>query len=81
MAKKTQYQEKLQYNNTYNRNNYRSFSVRFNVNNEADIIRWLEKQSGVKEYLSELIAADMKKKKGTKKTAAAAKKKTSAKKK
>jgi hypothetical protein len=80
MAKNTQYQDKLQYNNTYNRNNYRSFSVRFNINNEADIIRWLEKQSGVKEYLSELIVADMKKKKGTKKTAAA-KKKTTAKKK
>ena len=80
MAKNTQYQDKLQYNNTYNRNNYRSFSVRFNINNEADIIRWLEKQSGVKEYLSELIVADMKKKKGTKNTAAA-KKKTAAKKK
>lgn len=80
MAKNTQYQDKLQYNNTYNRNNYRSFSVRFNINNEADIIRWLEKQSGVKEYLSELIVADMKKKKGTKKTAAV-KKKTTAKKK
>ena len=67
MAKKTQYKHKLEYNNTYNRNNYRSFSVRFNNKSEADIIRWLEKQEGVKSYLEELVRADMKKKKAAKK--------------
>lgn len=69
MAKKTHYQHKLQYNNNYNRNNYRSFSVRFSVNSEEDIINWLEKKNGVKSYLRDLIAADMKKSKGVKKSA------------
>lgn len=74
MAKKSQYQHKLQYNNNYNRTNYRSFSVRFSINSEEDIIRWLEKKSGVKSYISDLITADMKKNKGTKSTVKAAKK-------
>lgn len=65
MAKKSQYQHKLEYNNTYNRNNYRSFSVRFNINSEEDIILWLEKQESVKGYLQSLIEGDMKKKKRT----------------
>lgn len=69
MAKKTQYQHKLQYNNNYNRTNYRSFSVRFSINSEADIINWLEKKNGVKSYLTDLIEADMKKNKGAKKAA------------
>ena len=81
MAKKTQYQHKLQYNNNYNRNNYRSFSVRFSINSETDIINWLEKKSGVKAYISDLIVADMKKNKGAKKAAAKPVKKTAAKKK
>lgn len=66
MTKKTQYQHKLEYNNTYNRTNYRSFSVRFSLVNEKDMINWLEKKNGVKEYISELIAADMKKNKNKK---------------
>ena len=62
MPKQSQYQHKLEYNNTYNRNNYRSFSVRFNNTSEADIISWLENQDSIKNYLSSLILADMKKK-------------------
>jgi hypothetical protein len=69
MAKNTQYQHKLQYNNNYNRANYRSFSVRFSVTSEEDIINFLEKKSGVKSYLRSLIEADMKKNKGAKKAA------------
>lgn len=60
MSRKTQYKKKLAYNNQYNRNNYRSFSVRFNINGEADIIAWLEKKKGVKAYLTSLIQNDMK---------------------
>ena len=75
MAKKTQYQHKLQYNNNYNRTNYRSFSVRFSINSEADIINYLEKKDGVKAYLTDLITADMKKNKGSKKAAPKAAKK------
>ncbi len=59
MPKKSQYKRKLEYNNTYNRNNYRSFSVRFNNKSETDIIEWLEKKEFVKAYLTGLIRADM----------------------
>ena len=59
MANKTQYKHKLQYNNIYNRNNYRSFSVRFNNNSEKNIIEWLENQDSVKSYLTRLISEDM----------------------
>ena len=61
MANKAQYKHKLQYNNMYNRNNYRSFSVRFNNNSEKDIIDWLETQESVKSYLTDLIRSDMNK--------------------
>ena len=72
MPKKSQYKKKLEYNNTYNRNNYSSFSVRFNNKSETDIIEWLEKKEFIKAYLTDLIRADMessapKKKKTTKK--------------
>lgn len=63
MANKTQYKHKLQYNNMYNRNNYRSFSVRFNNNSEKNIIEWLENQGSVKSYLTKLISEDMEKNK------------------
>ena len=62
MSKKSdQYKHKLDYNSSYNRANYRSFSVRFNVHNESDIIQWLEKQESIKTYLNKLIRNDMEK--------------------
>lgn len=61
MAKKSQYKQKLEYNNNYNRNNYRSFSVRFNNKVEKTVIAWLEAKESVKGYLCELILADMEK--------------------
>jgi len=64
--KKTQYKHKLEYNNEYNRNNYRSFSVRFNINSEKDIIKWLEDKESVKSYIVDLINNDMKNSKHTK---------------
>ena len=68
MAKKmTAYQKKLDYNNTYNRENYRSFSIRYNKANEKKIISWLEKQGSVKQYVTDLILADMEKKKTARK--------------
>ena len=83
MAKKmTAYQKKLEYNNAYNRENYRSFSIRYGKENEKKIIAWLEKQDSVKGYITGLIAADMEKSKAEKKTAKKAPaKKTAAKKK
>ena len=74
MAKKlTPYLKKLEYNNAYNRENYRSFSIRYGKNSEKKIISWLEKQDSIKGYLTDLILADMEKSKTTrsKKTAAA----------
>ena len=59
--KKSSYEKKLEYNNAYNREKYRSFSIRFNIQNEDEIIKWLEKQPGVKKYPTELIMSDMKK--------------------
>ena len=61
MPRKTQYKHKLNYNNEYNRTNYRSFSVRFNNKSEQDVIQWLEGQSGIKSYITQLIEEDMKK--------------------
>lgn len=64
-----QYKNKLEYNNTYNRNNYRSFSVRFNNKSETKIIEWLESQESIKSYLTALIEADIKKQEKKKKAA------------
>ncbi len=64
--KKNSYEKRLDYNNQYNRNNYRSFSARFDVRTEADIIAWLSAQDSVKAYLKELILQDMHKNRGDK---------------
>lgn len=69
MAKKmTAYQKKLEYNNAYNRENYRSFSIRYGKESEKKVISWLEKQDSVKGYITGLILADMEKSKAAKKT-------------
>lgn len=73
MPNKNQYKNKLEYNNTYNRNNYRSFSVRFNNKSETNIIEWLEGQESIKGYLTALIEADIKKQEKKKKAANKAK--------
>ena len=74
MAKKiTPYQKKLEYNNAYNRENYRSFSIRYGKEKEKKIIDWLEKQDSVKEYITGLIQADMEKQKASKARKPAAK--------
>ena len=69
MAKKlTAYQKKLEYNNAYNRDNYRSFSIRYGKEKEKKIITWLEKQKSVKAYITNLILEDMERSKASKKT-------------
>ncbi len=62
-SKNSSYDNKLEYNNTYNRNNYRSFSMRLNNKKEKDIIRWLESQDSLKDYLLSLITKDIEKSK------------------
>ena len=64
-----QYKNKLEYNNNYNRQNYRSFSVRFNNKSETKIIEWLESQPSIKGYLTSLIETDIKKQEKKKKAA------------
>ena len=61
MAKKklSSYEKKLQYNNAYNREVYRSFSVRLDKKKEKRLISWLEKQPSLKQYLVELVEVDM----------------------
>lgn len=81
--RKREYINKLEYNNTYNRNNYRSFSVRLNNQKEADVIEWLESQESLKQYLLSLIKQDMEmpsKKKDPKKSTKASQSKASKKK-
>lgn len=56
---KQAYENKLAYNNEYNRKNYRSFSIRFNREDEKKIIKWLEKKTNLKQYLKSLIIKDM----------------------
>lgn len=60
-SKKTSYANKLEYNNTYNRNNYRSFSMRLNNEKEKDIIQWLESKDSLKDYLLSLVMKDIEK--------------------
>ena len=57
--KMSSYEKKLQYNNAYNREVYRSFSVRLDKKKEKRLISWLEKQPSLKHYLVELVEADM----------------------
>lgn len=45
--------------NNYVREHYRSFSLRYNRNKDADIIAWLEQIGEYKEYITRLIRADM----------------------
>ncbi len=59
--KKNDYEKRLEYNNTYNRNNYRSFSMRLNNTKEEELIKWLESKNSVKEYLLSLVIKDMEK--------------------
>lgn len=63
MKSKSNYEKRLEYNNTYNRNNYRSFSMRLHNENEADLIEWIESQDSVKEYLLSLVIKDIEKSK------------------
>ena len=44
MKSKSNYEKRLEYNNTNNRKNYRSFSMRLHNENEGDLIEWIESQ-------------------------------------
>lgn len=59
VMKKSDYIKKLAYNNAYNRQNYKSFSIRLNRESESEMIDWLNDMPSVKEYLVHLIQKDM----------------------
>ncbi len=61
--KNQEYKKRLDYNNTYNRNNYRSFSMRLHNTKEEEIIQWIESKDSVKDYLLSLVKKDMEKSK------------------
>lgn len=51
---------KADYTAAYNKNNYHSYTIRFNINSESDIIRRISEEGSAKEYITRLIQADIK---------------------
>ena len=51
---------KADYTAAYNKRNYHSYTIRFNINSESDIIRRISEEGGVKEYITRLIWQDIK---------------------
>ena len=54
------YIKKIEFNKAYNKANYKAYSVRFNVNSEADMIAWLDAVPDKKAYFTRLIILDQK---------------------
>lgn len=51
---------KIAYNAEYNRKTYHNYTIRFNQQTEADIIRRISEEGGPKDYITRLIRADIK---------------------
>lgn len=51
---------KADYTAAYNKANYQSYTIRFNVKSEADLIRRIQEEGSAKEYIARLIRADIK---------------------
>lgn len=51
---------KADYTASYNKSNYHSYTVRFNIKSENDIISRIAEEGGAKEYITRLIRADIK---------------------
>ena len=51
---------KADYTAAYNKSNYHSYTIRFNINSESDIIRRITEEGGAKEYITRLIRQDIK---------------------
>ena len=54
------YKRRLESNSAYNRENYKTFSFRLNVESEKDLIDWLNGISDKKAYFTRLIILDQK---------------------
>lgn len=57
---RAQYKRRLESNSAYNRENYKTFSFRLNVESEKDLIDWLNGISDKKAYFTRLIILDQK---------------------
>lgn len=55
--------DKKAYNTEYNKTRTTLFTVRLNLNTDADILAWLDKQSNKQGYVKALIRADIEKNK------------------
>lgn len=55
--------DKKAYNTEYNKTRTTLFTVRLNLNTDADILAWLDKQPNKQGYVKALIRADMEKNK------------------
>lgn len=53
--------------NEYIRSHYRSFTIRYNRDKEAELVAWLESVGDYKRYITALIRADMGRRKRRKK--------------
>ena len=51
---------KAAYTADYNKSNYHSYTIRFNIRSEGDIIRRISEEGSAKEYITRLIQADIK---------------------
>ena len=58
----TERNKRQDYVNAYNRDNYRTISIRFDITNEAHILRAIEQSGSPKGYIKGLILADQRKK-------------------
>ena len=47
------------YRNDYNKEKYKSVSIRFHKEKDKDIITWLESKESIKDYIIELINKDI----------------------
>lgn len=57
---RAQYKRRLESNSAYNKENYKTFSFRLNVESEKDMIDWLNGISDKKAYFTRLIILDQK---------------------
>ena len=51
---------KAEYTKDYNKKNYKSISIRLNNDQDADLIKWLNEQPNLTEFLRKLLRSDMK---------------------
>ena len=65
MAKKHwEYDSVKKYVNEYQKQNIKTVPFRLNINTEADILEWLDRQENKRQYIISLIREDISKKQG-----------------